>query len=55
MSLKPLTSDGYPKPWGWESNPAKTQGLPTEISDLASGPNESQNLDVSLQKEFSER
>ena len=42
-------------PWGWDSNLAKTHGLPTEISDLVSGPNEPQNLDVSLQKELSER
>ena len=39
----------------WDSNPAKTHGLPTEIIDLVLGPNEAQVLDVSSQKEFSER
>ena len=41
-------------PHGWNSNPAKTHGLPTEIIDLVLGPNEAQVLDVSSQKEFSE-
>ena len=27
-------------PHGWNSNPAKTQGLPTEITELLSEPNE---------------
>ena len=35
--------------------PAKTHGLPTEITHLVSGLNEAQVLDVSSQKEFSER
>ena len=42
-------------PRGRDLNPAKTLGLPTEITDLVSGPNEAQVLDVSSQKEFSER
>ena len=42
-------------PCGWDSNPAKVHTLPPEISDLVLGPNEAQFLDVSLQKEFSER
>ena len=42
-------------PHGWGSNPAKTHSLPTEITHLVSGPNEAQVLDVSSQKEFSER
>ena len=52
--LKPFTSN-------WALNPcARTgtqpkPGLPTEITDLVSGPNEAQALDVSSQKEFSER
>ena len=39
----------------WDSNPAKTHGLPTKITDLVSGPNQTQVLDISSQKEFSER
>ena len=45
----------------WDSNRAQTQigtgthGLLTEIPYLFSGLNEAQVLDVSLQKEFSER
>ena len=46
----------------WDSNPhgrdlnlAKTHSLPTEITHLVSGVNEAQVLDVSSQKEFSER
>ena len=46
---------GDPNPSGWDSNSAKTRGLPTEIADLVSGPNEAQVSDVSLQKEFSKR
>ena len=38
-----------------DSNMAKTHGLPTEITHLVSGLNETQVLDVSWQKEFSER
>ncbi|KAJ8798757.1 hypothetical protein J1605_016560 [Eschrichtius robustus] len=40
---------------GWESNPARTHCLLTEITHLVSGLNEAQVLDVSSQKEFSER
>ena len=39
----------------WDSKPAKTHGLPTEITHLVSGLDEAQVLDVSLQKEFSEK
>ena len=52
--MKPCTSD-------WDLNPrarTRTQpkpGLPTEITHLVSGLNEAQVLDVSSQKEFSER
>ena len=42
-------------PHGWDSNPAKTHSLPTEITHLVSGLNEAQVLDVSSQKELSER
>ena len=42
-------------PLGRDSNPAKTHSLPTEITHLVSGLNEAQVLDVSSQKEFSER
>ena len=52
--VKPFTSDWGLNPCGWDSNPAKTHGLPTEIIDLALGPNEAQVLDVSLQKELNE-
>ena len=40
---------------GWDSKPAKTHSLPTEITHLVSGLNEAQVLDVSSQEEFSER
>ena len=43
------------EPTCWGSNLAKTHGLPTEITHLLSGLNEAQILDVSSQKEFSER
>ena len=42
-------------PYVWNSNPAKIHSLPTEITDLVSGPNEIQVLDISSQKQFSER
>ena len=48
VRVKLFTSD-------WNANIAKTHGLPTEITDLVSGPNEAQVPDVSSQKEFSER
>ena len=53
--LKPLPSDWDLNPHGWDSNPGKVHGLPTEITDLVSGPKEAQVPDASLQKEFSER
>ena len=43
------------EPTCWDSNPAKTHSLPTEITHLVSGLNEAQVLDVSSQKELSER
>ena len=43
------------EPTCWDSNPAKTHGLPTEITHLVSGLNEAQVLDISSQKAFSER
>ena len=46
LELEPMCQD---------SNPARTHGLPTEITLLVSGPDEAQVLDVSLQKEFSEK
>ena len=48
VRVKLFTSD-------WNVNIAKTHGLPTEVPDLVSGPNEAQVPDVSSQKEFSER
>ena len=42
-------------PGGWDVNLAQTYGLPPVNTDLVSGPNETQVLNVSLQKEFSER
>ena len=42
-------------PRGWDSNPAKTHSLPTETTHLVSGLHEAQVLDVSSQKEFTER
>ena len=54
--LKPgLNADWDLDPHGWDSNRAKTHSLPTEITHLVSGLNEAQVLDVSSQKEFSER
>ena len=57
LGLEPVQNPAWDSnPWGLGSNPAKTQlSLPTEITDLVSGPNEALVLDVSLQKEFSER
>ena len=40
---------------GTQSQPKPPKSLPTEITNLVSGPNEAQVLDVSSQKEFSER
>ena len=45
------TSLGFGRDW----HPAKTHNLPTEITHLVSGLNEAQVLDVSWQKELSER
>ena len=42
-------------PHGWLLNPAKSHGLPTQFTDLVSGPSEAQVLDVPLQKEVGER
>ena len=53
--MKPCTADWDLNPRGWDSNLAKTHSLPTEITHLVSGLNEAQVLDVSSQKEFSER
>ena len=53
--MKPCTADWDLNPRGWDSNLAKTHSLPTEITHLVSGLNEAQVLDVSWQKEFSER
>ena len=39
----------------WDSILAKTHSLPTEITDLALGPNDALVLDVSSQKKLSER
>ena len=55
LGPKPCISDWDLNPGGWDSNPAKTPSLPTEITHLVLGLNEAQVLDVSLQKEFSER
>ena len=52
LSLNP---DWDSNPCSWDSNPAKTHSLPTEITHPVSGLNEAQVLDVSSQKEFSER
>ena len=35
---------------GWDLSPVKTHGLPIEIKDLVSEPNEAQVLDVSSRK-----
>ena len=40
---------------GWDSNPAKTHSLPTEITYLVSGPSEAQVLDVSLQNSVTDK
>ena len=56
LGLKPSQNPAWDlNPCGCNLNSAKTHGLPTEITDLVSGPNEAQVLDVSSQKEFSER
>ena len=43
------------EPMSWDSIPAKTHSLPTEITDLVLGPNDALVLDVSSQKKLSER
>ena len=50
-----LNADWDLNPRGQDLNPAKTHSLPTEVTHLVSGLNEAQVLDVSSQKEFSER
>ena len=56
LGLKPGQNPDWDlNPCGWDSNPAKTHSLSTEITHLVSGLNEAQVLDVSSQKEFSER
>ena len=54
-NLKPFPSDWDLNPRCLDSNPAKTHSLPTEITHLVSGLNEAWFLDVSSEKEFSER
>ena len=54
--LEPSQNPGWDlNPRSWGSNLAKSHSLPTEIAHLVSGLNEAQVLDVSSQKEFSER
>ena len=53
--MKPCTSDWDLNPRGRDSNPAKAHGLLTEITHLVSGLKEAQVLDVSSQKEFSDK
>ena len=51
MGLEPSQNRAWDlNPCGWDSNSAKTHS-----TYLLSGPNEAWVLDVSLQKEFSER
>ena len=53
--LKLWASNWDLNPWSLDSNRAKIHGLLTEITLLVSGLNEAQVLNVSWQKEFSER
>ena len=53
--MKPFTSDWDLNPCAETQTKPKSHSLPTEITDLVSGPNEAQVLDVSSQKEFNER
>ena len=59
--LEPGQNPDWPKPrldlnpHSWDLDPAKTHSLPTEITHLVSGLNDAQVLEVSSQKEFSER
>ena len=47
LGLKPsLDPDWDLTPWSRDSNPAKTHGLPTEITHLVLGLNETQVLDA---------
>ena len=56
LGLEPSQNPDWDlNPHGQDSNPAKTHSLLTEITHLVSGFNEAQILDVSSQKEFSER
>ena len=47
--------DSDSNPRSRDLNPATTNSLPNEITHLVSGLNEAQVLDISLQKEFSEK
>ena len=53
--VKLWTSVWYLNPHVRDSNPDKTHGLLTEMTNLLSGLTEAQVLGVSSQKEFSER
>ena len=57
LGLEPVQNPAWDSnPWGLSSNPAKTQlSLPTEITDLALGPNDALVLHVSSLKKLSER
>ena len=55
IKLKLFTSVRDSDPQDQDSNPARLHGFPTEITNLVSGPNKVQVLDVSSQKEFNER
>ena len=56
LGLKPSQNPAWDlNPCGCNLNWAKTHGLPTEITDLVSRPNEPQILDLSSHKLFSER
>ena len=56
LGLEPSQNPDWDlNPCSQDSNLAKTHSLPTEITHLVSGLNEAQVLDVSSQKEFSER
>ena len=50
-----MTSVWESNPQDQDSNPPKPHSFPTEVTDLVSGPNKLQVLDVSSQKEFNER
>ena len=50
LRLKPFTSDWDSDSQDQDTNPVQTHGLPTEITDLLSGPSEAQVLTLMAER-----